>query len=173
MILVSFNVLLLYFSLCAFFGWIIESSFRTINKKRRVNSGFLNGPFIPIYGFAGIIIYILDIYTQNLLLPVRFILFFIIPTALEYFTSYYFEKILNFRLWDYSDQKFNYQGRVCLKFSLIWFVLVLFGVFIIQPFFNDQISKTHNSIIQTASSLLIVYFSIDLFVSVMPIKRKL
>ncbi len=35
--------------------------------------------------------------------------------VLEYLTSYLMEKIFNARWWDYSNNKFNINGRVCLE----------------------------------------------------------
>ena len=47
---------LLFFFVYAFFGWIWESCYVSVRNKRWVNRGFLNGPFLPIYGFGAIAI---------------------------------------------------------------------------------------------------------------------
>ena len=36
----------------AFFGWIWEACYVSVRNKRGVNRGFLNGPFLPIYGLS-------------------------------------------------------------------------------------------------------------------------
>ncbi len=34
-------------------GWVIEVFFRrTVSQKRWMNPGFLNGPYLPLYGFS-------------------------------------------------------------------------------------------------------------------------
>ncbi|MEJ5284730.1 MAG: hypothetical protein WHS77_06715 [Brevinematales bacterium] len=159
-------VIFLYFSFCSFLGWLIETSFRTIKDKKFVNSGFLYGPFVPIYGFAAIFIFLLDTFSYNLFLPARLIIFILIPTIIEYLTSFLFEKILNLRLWDYSDQRFNLHGRICLKFSIIWIFLVLADIFIVQKFIIVILNKLPISFLQISSTILFIYFTIDLFFTV-------
>ena len=52
----SFDYLLVRFIVYGFFGWIIESGYKTIGQRRGfINSGFLKGPLIPIYGFGAVI----------------------------------------------------------------------------------------------------------------------
>ena len=43
-----------YFIIYSFFGWVMESILKTYLQKKPVNSGFLYGPFCPIYGFGAI-----------------------------------------------------------------------------------------------------------------------
>ncbi|MCK4797310.1 MAG: hypothetical protein KAT05_08000, partial [Spirochaetes bacterium] len=38
----------LFFIIYSFFGWVLESAYISITKKKLKNSGFLYGPFIPI-----------------------------------------------------------------------------------------------------------------------------
>ena len=51
-------------------------------------------------------------------------------TALEYVTAVLMESIFHTSWWDYSDNKFNFQGRICLGASLGWgaFTVILFKV---------------------------------------------
>ncbi len=44
-----------YLILYSFAGWVLESVSKTIEQKKFVNSGFLSGPFCPIYGFGALI----------------------------------------------------------------------------------------------------------------------
>ena len=50
--------LLTYFLVYSFLGWMLESIFKTILEKKPVNSGFLHGPFCPIYGIGALIMYL-------------------------------------------------------------------------------------------------------------------
>jgi len=102
---------LLYFSIFAFLGWIIESTFKFLRDKEFINSGSLQGPFIPIYGFGAVSIFIFSEYTHSFPLFLQLIIFASVPTVLEYFTSYIMEKIFSIRLWDYSNQPLNIRGR--------------------------------------------------------------
>lgn len=47
-----------YLIVYSFAGWIIESVYKSIIEKKLVNSGFLVGPFCPIYGFGALIMLI-------------------------------------------------------------------------------------------------------------------
>ena len=41
-------------------------------------------------------------------------------TALEYVTGVVMEALFKVRYWDYSNQKFNFQGQICLSSTLAW-----------------------------------------------------
>jgi uncharacterized membrane protein len=70
------------------------------------------GPFIPIYGFGGLLYIALMHVSLN-----PFFLFFagaFSACILEYITSWTLEKVFHARWWDYSKEKLNINGRVCL-----------------------------------------------------------
>ena len=46
--------LIAYFLIYSCFGWLLESITKTISQKKFVNSGFLFGPFCPIYGTGAV-----------------------------------------------------------------------------------------------------------------------
>lgn len=155
----------IYFTICSFVGWLIETSYRSYVEKRWVNPGFLYGTFVPIYGFAAVFIGLIDRHCETLPFPVRLALFFIIPTLIEYITAVILEKLLNLKLWDYSDSKFNLHGRVCLKFSIMWMVLVLIDIWVIQPSFMKIIDEIPKYMKPGLSLALFVYFVTDMFLS--------
>ena len=37
-------------------GWVLESIFHSVWEKKLVNRGFLNGPFVPVYGFGALLV---------------------------------------------------------------------------------------------------------------------
>lgn len=41
---------LFYFLIYSFLGWCVEVCYATLNTKKFINRGFLNGPYCPIYG---------------------------------------------------------------------------------------------------------------------------
>ena len=106
--------LITYFILYSFLGWIMESIFRSICEKKLINTGFLRGPFCPIYGIGAIIMFVFLKKFENLPILLFFISM-IILTAWEYIVGILLEKIFNTKYWDYSDHKFNFQGRICLS----------------------------------------------------------
>jgi len=63
----------------------------------------------------------------------RILALILICAALEYIVSFLFETIFKTRLWDYSQKRFNLQGRVCLSFSLAWAALATLFIYVIRP----------------------------------------
>ena len=126
------NNILLYFIIYSFLGWCLESIYKTILEKRFVNSGFLYGPLCPIYGFGAVIM----IFGFGLLPKNIFIIFgasMILLTIWEYIVGVILEKMFKTKYWDYSNAKFNINGRVCLKNSLYWGILGVIFIFLIHP----------------------------------------
>lgn len=112
----------LIFLTYSFAGWCLEVVISVfMNKDRRPsNRGFLIGPLCPIYGF-GVLIMTFLLHNTHDILEI-FIVATISSAILEYATSYLMEKMFHVRWWDYTHEKFNLNGRVCLK------MLVCFGV---------------------------------------------
>lgn len=144
-----------YFVIYAFFGWCLEVVYQAVEHGKFINRGFLNGPYCPIYGFGVIIVY-------NALEPLKeniFILYFgavILTTALELITGFLLEKIFDQKWWNYSREKFNFKGYICLKFSLLWGVACLITVRLIHPTVNNFVDKLPHLI---GISVLVVFFT--------------
>lgn len=104
----------LWFIIYCFIGWIYESTVCSIQHRRFVNRGFLNGPLIPIYGTGAVLaIFLFSDYAG--LNPVYlFLLCGFVDCVLEYLTSWAMEKLFHARWWDYSNMRFQINGRVCL-----------------------------------------------------------
>jgi len=152
--------LLFYFLLYSFLGWCLESIYKTILEKKIINSGFLYGPFCPIYGFGAIImILILQRLSNNIICI--FIIGMIILTIWEYLVGVILEKIFKTKYWDYSDKKFNIHGRICLKNSIYWGVLGAVFTMIIHPFVIDKLAKLPTNIIMYTTIMLYMIIFVD------------
>ena len=122
----------LIFIICAFFGYFLEVCWVYIGTKKWVNRGFLCGPIIPIYGIGALLIlFCLIRYYDDPV--VVFVFGMIITSALEYFVSFLMEKIFHNKWWDYSSEKYNLNGRICLKNSFAFGVLSLVIVYLVTP----------------------------------------
>ncbi len=143
-----------YFILYSFLGWIMESIFRSICEKRLINTGFLRGPFCPIYGIGSIIMFV---FLQNIAnYPVLlFFISMIILTAWEYIVGILLEKLFDTKYWDYSDHKFNFQGRICLTNSIYWGILGVLFIKYIHPFVQSIVSRNKYRIIKLRNSSII------------------
>lgn len=130
---VDFYHVAAWFYLYSFLGWLWESCYVSVKQRKVVNRGFVNGPLCTIYGVGAVSVYLI-------LRPLKdkLILLYlggaVLATVLEYVTSVLMERLFHTSWWDYSDKKWNFQGRICLGSSLTWglFTLLMFWVF--QPF---------------------------------------
>lgn len=124
-----YQLLFLFFIFCNI-GWVIESSVESLYRKRFINRGFLNGPYIPIYGFGGMTILICCMPFQHNGFLV-YIVGVLSCTALEFFVGWVMESIFQKQFWDYSMLKFTYKNRISLIPSLFWGLLSLFLVYVL------------------------------------------
>ena len=110
---IDIRVAFILFMFYSIFGWVLEVLGKLIECKRFINRGFLIGPYCPIYGVGAILITaLLGKYQDDII--ALFIMAIVLCGTLEYLTSYVMEKVFHARWWDYSQRKFNINGRVCL-----------------------------------------------------------
>ena len=144
----AFLVLTFLFSVGSMVGWVIELLFRRFisnkNPERKwINPGFLVGPYLPLYGFGltGLFVMSLlpyvgrdinDEFTVGQII-LTILAMGLMMTVIEYIAGLIFIKGLKVKLWDYSDEPFNLQGIICLRFSIIWTILAAVYYFFIQP----------------------------------------
>jgi len=63
--------------------------------------------------------------TLNLPLLIQQIISCFIITTLELIFGLIFNVWLGFNIWDYSQIKYNFMGQICLRYSILWFLLSL------------------------------------------------
>lgn len=116
---------LFFFYLYCFFGWCVESTYVSIKDKKLTNRGFIRGPFLPLYGSGGMMMLIVSMpFRDNVFLV--YIAGCLGATVLEYVTGVTMEALFKVRYWDYSKNKFNFQGHICLGTTLSWGFLTIF-----------------------------------------------
>lgn len=157
--------LFILFIIYSFIGWFIEVTIVSLNNRKLTSRGFLIGPWCPIYGFGAILIFImLRKYYED---PVAlFVMSFLICSVLEYFTSYIMEKLFKTRWWDYSDKKYNLNGRISLISSLFFGFLGLIITYLLNPAIISLINKIPENILNIIGIILLIIFIIDIIVSV-------
>lgn len=154
----------LLFLIYSFLGWIIEVISVGMKEKKFINRGFLMGPYCPIYGFSAVImIFYLNHYKDNILTV--FLLAVIVCSIIEYFVSYIMEKLFSARWWDYSNRKFNLNGRVCLSNAIAFGVLGVILVYYLNPFLNSLLTNIRSSILNIIAIILFVLFLTDFIIS--------
>ena len=157
------KVLFLLFIIYSVTGCIIEVIATYPDTKCFVNRGFLIGPYCPIYGNCAIAMILL---LHNIKDPILlFILSIIICSVGEYVTSYLMEKIFHARWWDYTKNKFNLNGRICLVNSLAFGVLGFLLIKFVNPFVVGLITKLSPTIMNILFYTILILFLIDNVIS--------
>ena len=165
------NILLLFilFAVC---GWIYEVIWTYFDDGVWTNRGYLFGPWLPIYGFGGMLVY--SIFRKQITTPVyigklniRFILLFIyvclITTVVELAATYIIELFgVPFTvLWDYSEHFMNFQGRICLDASARFGVLGLMIIYGALPLYRKLVSIKNEKLLNIIAWIVIAVFVID------------
>lgn len=121
-----------YFCLYSFIGFLMESTYISLFKKKWIESGLLDGPYIPLYGVgACLLISFSSILSKSYL--TSFIFGSILMTILEYCTSIYIEKVFHKKCWDYHHHHFHLHGRICLFYTVLWGILSVILIHFIIP----------------------------------------
>ena len=84
-----------------------------------------------------------------------FIMSILLFSFLEYFTSYFMEKIFKIRWWDYSRRKFNINGRICLEGLLVFGLAGCAFTYVIAPILDNLYSKIKPKIVSILCVVLI------------------
>ncbi len=130
------GILLLAVMVCsAIFGFIYEELFYRIDLGVFVKRGTTLGPWIPIYGFGGLLI---ALFAYKLKHDPFYVFFLssLLSGVVEFGTGYVLDKFFSTRLWDYNIEIWNWGnigGYICAR-SVIFFGLSgLFLVYFLIP----------------------------------------
>lgn len=164
------HIYIILFMIYSVLGWLLEVTCKLIEEKKFINRGFLIGPYCPIYGYGALIITIfLSKYNHE---PFTlFIMTMVSCSILEYFTSYFLEKIFHTRWWDYSRYKFNINGRICLETMIPFGIFGLLVINVLNPFFLNIIQNFSPILLQIVGTIFILIYIIDNLVSFKIIKN--
>ena len=157
-----------YLILYSFAGWVLESVSKTIEQKKFVNSGFLYGPFCPIYGFGALIMLLCLSFLKERPI-ILFTTAFLILSIWEYLVGLLLEKAFKTKYWDYSHLRFNIHGRVCLKNSIFWGLLGVIFICYLHPFIEKYIKLIDIGLLLYINVIIGFAILVDLTVSVINI----
>lgn len=154
----------LYFIIIAICGWIMEVTLQLIQKHKFADRGFLIGPYCPIYGCGALLITfcLTDLEKHPLAL---FCTAVVICGVLEYGTSYLMEKIFHARWWDYSNSKYNINGRICAETLIPFGILGMILIYLVNPLIFDNLAKLSTEVVNIIAIVVAILFAIDLLVS--------
>ena len=160
----TIEIYFLLFLTYSIIGWIMEVTLKLIHDKKFINRGFLIGPYCPIYGFGVLLLTILLKKYQDDFVA-TFIFSILICGTLEYFTSYFMEKIFHARWWDYSQRKFNINGRICLETLIPFGIMGCSIIYLTNPILLETLNRLPVTLVNIISIILFIGFTTDAIAS--------
>lgn len=147
----------------SFAGWLIEVLISFIQKRKIINRGFLVGPICPIYGTGALL---LPFIVSSVEMPLVIFCVAVVGSAiLEYVVSYLMEKIFRVRWWDYTDQPFNLNGRICIGAALSFGVIGVLMLKVITPALLGMIGSLPVAVLYIVAGLLAAWLVFDILLS--------
>lgn len=159
----EFELYFMLFITYSFIGWVIEVMNELIINKKIVNRGFLIGPYCPIYGWGSIFMILFIKNTGDIIGTFLKIVF--ICAVLEYTTSYIMEKLFKTRWWDYSKNKYNINGRICLETMFLFGIGGCILLYLVNPFIISIYQMIPNLLMTIITFTLFIIFVSDMIVS--------
>lgn len=155
---------LLFFYIYCFFGWCFESTYVSIKNRKFVNRGFMNGPFLPIYGTGAIVVLFVTIPLKGNDVLV-YVCGALAATLLELVTGICMEALFKVRYWDYSNQKFNFMGHICLSSTIAWGFLSLAMVNVFHKPIDRFVMSMDSNVVIWLTLALTIYVVADFSLS--------
>ncbi len=155
---------LFFFYFYCFFGWIFESAYVSLKSRKFVNRGFMRGPFLPIYGSGALMMLVVSMpFQDNIVLT--YFAGCVGATVLELVTGVTMEALFKVRYWDYSNQKFNYKGHICLSSTLAWGFLTIFMTGFLHKAVERIVFSIPSTVVNVVTMVVTIYIVVDFTLS--------
>lgn len=165
-------VLILYFFLTGFIGWIYETFVMTVYTGKWDNRGFLYAPFLPIYSVGCVAIsFIISTYFPDASRLKIFLIGVVGSAVLEFTTSYVLEKLFHKVWWDYSIAPFNVQGRICAPASIGFGIAAVLVVKVFNPVVIVLLTSIRPHMAIAMAVMLITLGCLDIYYTVKTLKH--
>jgi uncharacterized membrane protein len=154
-----------YFFFFSFSGWVGETIMESLVRGHFVNKGFFKGPYVPVHGVGGFVVYALLVPLKAYPLLV-YIAGVLLTSAVEYLAALLLEKAFNKKCWDYDTYPFtkwcNYKKRIALTTSLFFGLVVLAVVYFYWDFCGQIVKIIGPSLLVRIDIFLLFIFTIDM-----------
>ena len=144
-------IILSLFIVGSLIGFIHENLFAMLKGQEGIRQGLIYGPFIPVYGVGLLLFYLMfsSFYFRGMSKFWKIILVFVVGFFMggftEYLCSFLQEVIMGTKSWDYSNVRFNLNGRTSLFHACCWGLMsVLFYLYVLpilqktKKFFDNK-----------------------------------
>lgn len=113
------------FIVFSFLGWILDSSYCSLLNRRWTFSGYFHGvPLCPIYGFGGVVLLNSFAFFVGWPAWLVIVLTTLLVVIVEFIGGWLGVHLLDERLWDYSQERWNLAGYVSAWHSFLWLLVV-------------------------------------------------
>ena len=130
----SLSSLAMLFFIFSNFGWTWELFYYFLMKGQLINRGFNHGPWLPIYGFGGLIV-LLALHRVKVC----------------------FDK----KWWDYSGYFLNLNGRICAEGLFVFGVCGLAFIYVLAPLLDNLIRKINRRVLLPLAVTLMLIMAAD------------
>ena len=153
--------LIAMFFIFAIIGWVWEVILHIIVDGEFVKRGVLHGPWLPIYGYGGILILtVLNKFRDKPL--IQFLTIIVLCGTIEYFTAVYLDYAYNGqKWWDYTGYFLNLHGKICAEGLLVFGLGGIAVVYIVAPLLDNIIQKIDRKKLITVCCILLALFIFD------------
>lgn len=161
------SMFIVIFFLFSVAGWCMEVTLKFIQYRRFINRGFLIGPYCPIYGWGAVAVTLIvgGLLARRGTIGETFLAGMVVCGALEYFTSWYMEKLFHARWWDYSTKPMNLHGRIWIGNLLLFGAASVVIVKGIVPFLLRALGKLPALTVEIMAGCIVVLMLLDNIVS--------
>lgn len=160
-----FYEFIIFLTIYSFIGWVCEVIYCSILSRKIVNRGFLAGPVCPVYGFGAMfVVFLLKPADSGII--VIFLTGLALTSILEYITGWLLEAFFSTKWWDYSNNRFNLNGRVCLKNSVLFGLMCVVLVKVLHPAITHVVVLIPEIWVKVSGIVLIAAFAIDILLTV-------
>ncbi len=140
----AYEELFWVFFLGSILGFLIEGIWHTALTGEWVDhSATVVGPFCTVYGVGAAAAFAVARVLPRRAVGLQFLVFAITGGAVEYFTSFFQERMFGSVSWDYSSHTLNLGGRVSGQMALMWGFLGMVFVGLIYPLLRKLLQRMH------------------------------
>lgn len=162
------------FLIGSFIGYIVEMIVGLVQNGHFVSrQGLLFGPFIQVYG-VGLVAYYFVISNIKKKSNLKvFLISMLLGGVVEYFFSFFQEKLFGTISWDYSNLLFNIHGRTSMLHCIYWGTGGILFVKFILPLIDKLNNWYNKKNFKVITVVLVLFISFDIIISGMAGARQL
>lgn len=162
--------LLWFFIIYSLVGWCAGVAVAAFRNKTFVNTGFLNAPLCPIYGF-GALAFSIFLPELNHRLFFLFLGGMIIAAFLTFVTGFLLERIFHRRWWDFSKSRFQFEGYISFPYMAVYGLAAIICLRFTNPLIEGMLRLLPLWIGKIILIVVYILFAIDFSGSAMAVFR--